>query len=366
MLRNAVLFLVALCAVMIVACRKDKDGPPVGPPGPTPISPVVFDPAQVPYPNLSMYNFFQGDMAELEPVHGVLPYDVITPLFSDYALKKRFIWMPLGVQGTYAGDDAVLDLPNSTVLIKSFRYENVQPGNGTRHIETRLIFKRNGGWEFANYVWNEEQSEAQLDLTGIFTPVSWTDPSGIQRDVNYRIPSAAECVTCHRKDSEPIPIGLKPQNLSLMRPYADGVMDQLAKWTSVGYLAPGTPSSIDKVARWDDPGAVLDERVRAYLDMNCSHCHSQGSYCDYRPMRFAWTETDDPVNLGICVPPDDILQPALTHIVSRGNLARSMLHYRLSSTDESVRMPLLGRSLVHEEGLDLVEQWINSLSPACE
>src|SRR5690606_5977365 len=140
------------------------------------------------------------------------------------------------------------------------------------------------------------------------------------------------------------------------------IMDQLTKWVSVGYLAPGLPANIDKVVRWDDPTAALDERVRAYLDMNCAHCHSEGSHCDYRPMRLAFTETVDPVNLGICVPPDEQLQPALTHIVSRGNVARSMMHYRLGSTEESERMPLLGRSLVHEEGLELVEEWINSLS----
>ena len=143
-------------------------------------------------------------------------------------------------------------------------------------------------------------------------------------------------------------------------------MDQLAKWETMGYLAGGYPSTIETVAKWDDPLADLNDRVRAYLDMNCSHCHSEGRHCDYRPMRFAWQETTDPVNLGICVPPDDPIEPSQDYIVSAGHPERSMLYYRMSSTLEAVRMPLLGRTLVHEEALELTEQWINSLSPPCD
>jgi uncharacterized repeat protein (TIGR03806 family) len=357
--------LLALFMAVVMACRKDKLEQPVGPVPPQASSPVVFDLDEVPYPTLSAYNFFLGPMVALQPVQGVLPYEVITPLFSDYALKKRFVWMPSGVQASYAGDHQALDFPDGAVLIKNFFYHNVLPGNATRVIETRLLYKRNGQWAFAEYVWNEDQTEAHLDMNGSFTQVDWIDEGGDQRTVNYRIPSGGECFTCHKQGLDPVPIGPKPQNLAMSMPYTDGVMDQLVKWTSVGYLAPGMPSVMDKVVRWDDPSAALDERVRAYIDMNCAHCHAEGSHCDYRPMRFAYTETADPVNLGVCVPPDEELLPALTHIVSRGNVERSMLHFRLNATDESVRMPLLGRTVVHEEAVELIEEWINSLTPSC-
>jgi len=139
----------------------------------------------------------------------------------------------------------------------------------------------------------------------------------------------------------------------------------LSKWMQVGYLAPGVPSEIDATVRWDDVTAPLNERVRSYVDMNCAHCHAEGSHCDYRPMRFAWSETADPVNLGVCVPPDEEVLPALTYIVAAGIPGRSMMHHRLASTEEQVRMPLLGRTLVHEEGLALITAWIESLEPAC-
>jgi hypothetical protein len=83
-------------------------------------------------------------------------------------------------------------------------------------------------------------------------------------------------------------------------------------------------------------------------------------------MRFAFQETADPVNLGVCVPPDDPLLPQHTYIVASGNTERSLLHYRFASTNEDERMPLMGRTLVHEEALTLISDWINGLQPACQ
>jgi hypothetical protein len=191
------------------------------------------------------------------------------------------------------------------------------------------------------------------------------DDGGTLRNVIYRIPAQAECQTCHKKYGLPVPIGVKPQNLNSTYAYADGPMNQLAKWQARDYLQPGLPATIATVAKWDDPTVDTLDRVRAYVDMNCSHCHSAGGHCDYRPMRFAWHETDLLVNLGVCVPPDDPLLPQYIHIVDAGNIDRSMLYYRISSTDEAVRMPLLGRTLVHEEAVQLIGAWITSLDPPC-
>jgi len=362
--KHAILLFLSAIMGVFLSCRKDVPEPL--PPVPAPSSsPVVFDPQAVPYPQLSTYNFFQGAMAELAPVAGVLPYSVITPLFSDYAKKQRFIWMMPGVQASYAGDHDLLNFPDGTVLIKNFYYDRVQPSDSRRIIETRLMYKLDGTWRFAEYVWNDAQTEAVLNMGGSYTTVDWIDENGLTKQVNYRIPSVGECFVCHKDDLVAVPIGPKPQNLKMAYPFVDGSMDQLSKWTQVGYLAQGTPSAINATVRWDDMTASLTDRVRAYVDMNCAHCHAEGSHCDYRPMRFAWSETVDPVNLGVCVTPEEDVLPVLTHIVSAGVPERSMMHYRLAATEESVRMPLLGRTLVHEEGLALITAWIESLEPAC-
>jgi len=354
---------VILTFILALACAKDEDVDPPCPPVPS--SPVNMDLSAVPYPSLADYNFFQGNLADLDPVQGVLPYELISKLFTDYAEKKRFIWMPNGVSTSYVSDQDLLDMPTGTVLIKNFYYDNVLPDMQSRIIETRLLINTGAVWIFAEYVWNDTQTEATLDMDGSFTPVSWIDASDVQQDIQYRIPSSTECLVCHKKNSLPLPIGPKPQNLSESMTYADGEMNQLAKWESMGYLQSGYPSDINTVVKWDDPSEDITLRVRSYIDINCGHCHAEGSHCDYRPMRFAFSETSDPVNLGVCVEPDEVIEPQLTHIVASGNINRSVLYYRISSTNEAERMPLLGRTIVHEEARAMIQEWIEGLSPPC-
>ncbi len=343
-----------------VGCQRDDVDPPA--PAGTPLG--VFDPAQGALQRLSEYPFFAGALRELEPAAGVLPYDLINPLFTDYAKKVRHLWLPSGAQATWNGEGRVLEFPDGAVLLKTFYYDGVLPTQERRIVETRMMYRWQGEWLFANYVWNEEQTEAFLDLSGSYTSISWVDDGGTQRQVDYRIPALQECRTCHRTDEQPAPIGPKPRNLARTYPYADGEADQLVRWMEVGYLEPSLPA-IEALPDWHDASVDLQDRARAYVDINCAHCHNEGSYCSYRPMRFAWEETVDPVNLGLCVIPEDPIEPSQSHIVSASRPERSMMVHRIASTAVAVRMPLLGRTLVDEEGLALIEAWIASLDPPC-
>ncbi len=330
-----------------------------------PAGSVHFDPSEVPYPTLSAYQFFTGPLAQLDANAGVLPYTVIDPLFSDYSKKQRHVWMPSGVRATWEGEGNVLGFQEGTVLIKTFYYDGVQPTNTRRIVETRVMFLLDGEWRFANYVWNADQTEAVLDMAGSVTAIDWVDETGLTRHVDYRIPAEAECRACHKAYGEWIPIGPKPRNMDTTYPYVDGPANQLVRWVQAGYLDPTHPPVTSPLPAWDDTSADLGERARAYLEINCAHCHSASGYCNFRPMRFAWEETTDPENLGICVEPHDPIEPQITHIVSRGRPDRSMVAHRMGSTAVDVRMPILGRTLVHEEGLQLIEAWIESLSPEC-
>ena len=327
-------------------------------------TPVNYNIDAMPYDRLSDYNFFEGSMSQLIPVFGVTPFEPISALFSDYALKTRFIWMPNNVSASYVSDHEVLDFPTGTILIKNFFYENVQPNNDTRIIETRLMIKKADKWDFANYIWNETQTEAFFDLSGGPTEVVWLQ-NGVERTVDYRIPAESQCFTCHKSFVDNTPIGLKPQNLNGNYPYTDGSKNQLVKFVEMGYLDAMPTTNISTVVDWEDVSKTLDERVRSYFDINCAHCHSDVKHCDYRPMRFAFNESDDPVNLGVCVDPDTDIPP-FTKIVNPGDLETSVLHFRFSTTDEQYRMPLFGRTLVHEEALQLVEEWIYSLGNNCD
>lgn len=359
-------FLLILFPIFI-SCSSDNEGIPEE--EAEEVSPVVMDLDAVPYPKLSDYNFFKLPLADLEPVYGVLPYEPISALFSDYAHKKRFVWMPEGSAATFDTDATSLHFPNGAALIKNFYYESVQPGNLTKLIETRLMIMIDGEWLFANYVWNEEQTEAFYDMEGSFVPVSWLQ-NGQPKEVNYRVPNGVECVTCHNSSEIPLPIGTKPQHLNKNYTYADGTKNQLQKWKEVGYLTE-FPNQINTLVNYLDESQDLEKRVRSYLDINCAHCHSENGFCNYRVMRFGFEKTHEHDNLGICKVPDEDIShwPEVgdpTHIIFPGDHEKSVIYYRLNTTEESYRMPLRGRTLIHEEGVEMIREWIDSLEDTCE
>ncbi len=326
---------------------------------------VVFEPSEVPYPALSTYRFFKGRLANLRPTRTVLPFAPLTPLFTDYAEKQRFVWMPEGVKAQYNGADKVMQFPEGSVLIKNFYYDGVQPGNVRRIIETRILFKREGVWEFANYVWNAEQTEAYLDLNGSVTPVTWTDAQGTTRSIQYRIPSLAECRICHSIGDEFTPIGPKPQNLNGNYAFSAGVRNQLQQWAAHGFLEQGYPKRILSTVAWNDVSKPLALRARSYLDANCAHCHADDHECAYRAIRLNFNTDGGASNLGICMEPEDPFDPSLVYNVAPNNIVRSMVRFRMNTNDEATRMPQLGRTVVHTEGVALIEQWIQSLTQTC-
>lgn len=343
-----------------------------------PTSPVAVDLTQVPYSKLSDYHFFDGEMKNQIPSLNVIPYSPASSLFTDYAHKKRFVWMPIGVKATFNGDSNVLELPVGAALIKTFYYDNIQPNNTTKIIETRIMIRKQTGWIFADYVWNAEQTEAYLDLEGSYVNISWKDENNVIKTTDYRIPSEVQCIICHKNTENVngnlqtihIPIGIKPQNLNFNYTYGNSTQNQLTKWVDQGYLENNftLPSENNTVVDYNDTSKSLEKRARSYVDINCAHCHQNGKHCDYRPMRFAFTETGNAnglTNMGVCVDTQDMqnFAPALGKIVTPGNINRSMLYHRLNTTNETYRMPLHGRTIIHEEGLNLMGQWINSLQP---
>ena len=334
-----------------------------------PFSPVNFDINTVPYDKLSDYNFFEGNLADLNPVYGVLPYEPINSLFTDYSQKKRFVWMPYNVSATYVSDGDNLNFPTGSILIKTFYYENVLPNNTTRNIETRLLIKKADGWIFANYIWDEAQQEAFLNITGngFNVPIEWME-NGETKSVNYRIPSETECFICHKSFDAIIPIATKPQNLNSIYDYVDGIENQLQKWEEIGYLADNNiPSNINTVPSWKDISQSLEVRARSYFDINCAHCHTYGGHCGARSLRLAFRESNDDYNLGICVDPDlQIPEYDGAKLIKPGDAENSILFFRVATTLEEYRMPMNGRTLVDDNFLPVLEEWINSLSTPCD
>lgn len=358
-------FLILSSFLLFTSCKTDEKIESVEAESPF----VNFNIDAVPYAKLSTYSFFTGDLKNLNPTKKVIPYEPASSLFTDYALKKRFIWMPEGTKSVYDGDAKTLNFPVGTVLIKNFYYNTVQPNNTTRIIETRLMIKKSSGWIFAEYLWNDEQTEANLvtgtDFTsGSSKSITFKKSNNDVITADYRIPSESECYACHKLDNQPIPIGIKPQNLNVSYNYPNGMKNQLQKLVDEGYLQ-GYPANIVSTVDYRDTSKPLDLRFRSYLDANCAHCHQDNARCDYRAIRLNFNKTTNLANLGVCITADEPVDASLQKIISPGNHNKSVMNYRLTSVDESNRMPLLGRTVVHDEGVQLVQQWINSLTQPC-
>lgn len=314
-----------------------------------------------PHPKLSDYNFFKGDIKLQIPSDEILPFAPLSTLFTDYAKKKRFVYIPKNAQATYVADDETLNLPVGSAIIKTFYYDAVLPTNITRIIETRLMIKKDTGWTFAEYVWNNEQTEAYLQMGGSTTAVSFKH-NGVAQNINYEIPSESQCATCHNSGDQPLPIGTKPQNLNNLYTYADGTKNQLTKWIEKGFLTANVPANINSVVDYNDTSKDINLRARSYFDINCAHCHHADGSAYYVDLRFAFSQSSNFSNLGVNQAAG-IPVPGVFHglIVEPHNAPESSLYYMMSTNNPVVKMPRLGRTIVDQEGLALVEAWINAL-----
>ncbi|NIJ21684.1 putative repeat protein (TIGR03806 family) [Sphingomonas naasensis] len=297
---------------------------------------------------LSDYRFF-ADLAGETPAARVIPYDLETPLFSDYAGKHRFLYVPEGHEARYDAE-AAFDLPPGSAIIKTFGYP--QAGK-FRPIETRLLLRRASGWVALPYVWNAEGNDALLRRAGTRIPVTFTDPSGVTRRISYAVPNQNQCKDCHALSGAIAPIGVKARYLNhggqLEKLLAAGMLDRL-------------PADAPRVARWDDARAPIEARARAYLEINCAHCHNPAGAASNSGLFLELGRTD-PVALGVRKRPvaagrgsggrDFAIQP--------GEPDASILLYRMESTEPGVAMPELGRATVHKEGAALMRAWIESM-----
>lgn len=295
---------------------------------------------------LSEFGFFADAGAQV-PAVGVTPYRLNTPLYSDGAEKLRFIYVPKGARAFARGEN-LLDLPVGTALIKTFAF----PVEGKRRlIETRVLLHRADGWLALPYLWNEEQTEARLAVAGarldLVTP--WGEA------ISYRVPNKNQCKECHGLDGAVTPIGPKARNLS---------HDWLQDMVSAGYLD-AMPQDADQLPLWEERESVAVVKVaRAYLDVNCAHCHRPGATASNSGLDLRW-EQQDPHALGIGKRPVAAGRGAggfLFDIVP-GSPDHSILPYRMSTTEGGIAMPEIGKSTVDEEGLAVVRRWIEEMAP---
>jgi hypothetical protein len=147
--------------------------------------------------------------------------------------------------------------------------------------------------------------------------------------------------------------------------YDGKAVNQLAHWRQLGILDSDSALTTAASARWDDPKQSIDARARAYLDVNCSHCHGAQGAANHSGL-WLTPETHDPIQLGLCKLPVATGRGSgdAAYVIVPGKPRDSILLHRMQSTEPDVAMPEIGRSLVHQEGVELIEAWIRSMPSA--
>jgi len=344
---------------------------------------------------LSDWHLVEAHDGRLVANTDVVPYDLNTPLFSDYAHKFRTVWLPKGTTAKYDADGP-FDFPVGTVLTKTFFY----PKSGgeakavartydtsrdfaagaadealdlakVRLVETRILVRREKGWEAIPYVWNAAQTDAELARTGDAIPLELVADNNEREAFTYVVPNENQCAGCHvanvaAKAIEPL--GPRARHLNKDYSYASGAENQLAHWTRLGLLAGSPdPARAPRDADWHDAKAPVADRARAYLDINCSMCHSRTGPANTTALDLR-SANADLRRLGVCKPPVAAGRGTGDHLfdIVPGKPDDSILLYRVTSDEPGVMMPEMGRSTTHKEGVALIRDWIAATSGNCD
>ncbi|MBX7207144.1 MAG: PQQ-dependent sugar dehydrogenase [Verrucomicrobiaceae bacterium] len=310
-----------------------------------------------------------SSLANLQPASGVIPYNVNSPLWTDNALKQRWIALP-NDGAPYSGGEVInfsatgsWNFPVGTVLIKQFDLATNESNPFiVRRIETRFLVRGTDGWYGLTYKWRADGSNADLLVNGENMPVTITTSDGGTRTQNWTFPGRGDCMNCHTENAGWV-LGPNTRQLNgnLTYPTTGITANQLATWSAIGMF--DTPLSSTQIAGFTktvpltDTSASLETRTRSYLDSNCSHCHRPGGVRANWDARF-----DTPLaNANIINGPlfNDLGVSGAKVVVPK-DVSRSMMHIRLNSLADA-KMPPLAKNVVDTAAVATIADWINSL-----
>lgn len=331
---NKLVWPLALFSLLfMVACEEDEDDTYTA----TEVPNLVFE------DTLTEMGIFQGELSTLTPAADMALYELNSSLFTDFAKKQRLIRLPEGATMEFNGTEGLPNFPDNTLMAKTFYYniDDRDPSLGQQIIETRVFIKVEGVWISGDYIWNEAQTEATYRETSSVESISFINSDGFQQNIDYVIPSNQECATCHNNNGQTKPIGFKLRSLNFNPNNGTVNENQLDYLMGRGMLDGVTPSDISLLPDWTDVDNFdLFERSRAYLDINCAHCHQPGGE----------------------VSNFDIDMRYETPFEETGIFAnRGEIEARFESTLPTYRMPQLGRTVVHEDALAMLVEYLEAI-----
>lgn len=299
-----------------------------------------------------------ADVKNDVPAPGVIPYQINAEPWADGTTAKRFVALPGGARlTTYEKTDVQIGLikgefqfPTDGVLAKTI-YLEMEAGKpeSRRRVETQVLHYDVDTWKAYNYVWNDEQTDAALapDVSSDRAFIIKDEKAaGGQRQQTWHHASRTECILCHTTRAASIHGFRYPQ------------LQNLSSLASLEIFAEPLPEKIAAYPVITDPRRTLEERARAYLHINCAHCHRRGgggsaSFDVQYEIPFDKTRLDTR-------PTQGTFNLHGAHVVTAGDPYRSVLYYRMAKLGHG-RMPQFGSNVVDAAGLKLVHDWIASL-----
>lgn len=316
-------------------------------------------PAIRPPARLSATGLFEEGTLVIDPRNR--PFVPQYPLWTDGAAKSRWIRLPEGATIDVSDIDA-WRYPTGTRIWKEFSF-------GRRRVETRMIWKASDAdWVFAAYIWNQEQTDAELaPESGI------ADHVEVAPGKHHSIPSIDDCAACHAAGRSPV-LGFGALQLSDDRdplaPHAEPVPQgaiTLRTLVAEGRLDPPRPDLAGEPPRI----RATSPRERAalgYLAANCGGCHNASGPLSRlglvlaHELRAAEWETTVAAIASAVDAPGGYKVPGVpaedSRLVAPGDPGRSALAYRMRSRRPSSQMPPLGTVLADQEAIRLIEAWI--------
>lgn len=302
-------------------------------------------------------------LSPLEPAPDLVPYEVISPLWTDTASKHRYLALPPGESIGFTRDGA-WELPAGTVIVKVFALQLAgDPEAAERAVEVRFMIRRQRGWEYHSYEIDESGTDGALLDDGKLVDHAVATATGT-RDIQYAYPSREACTFCHG-DGVGEALGPRTVQTNLRVRYGDEVRNQLEALSDIGMFdVPVTdPSALPSMPDPSDESAPIADRARAYLHANCSHCHQPGGWTSPGvDMDLRWQGTRAQTRTcGVPVAFD--IDPSAGVRIAPGDPEASSLWRRMQveGVAERGQMPPVGRSIVDPMGSDVVRRWIAAM-----
>lgn len=310
--------------------------------------PLVGDPPRL----LSQTGAF-SDLSSLTPTPALLPYSVISPLWTDGAIKQRWISLPSGEDKVRYHEQGEWEFPIGTVLIKHFALPiDERDSSKVKPMETRFfVHGEDGHYYGVTYRWNEAGTDAELISKRETRKIQITDKKGKQRSQTWTFPSRSDCFTCHTAEAGSV-IGLRSHQFSI---------EQLETWNHMNLFGDSfgkrDARHLPRMVNPQDPYASLDQRVKSYIDANCAHCHHPSGVAANFDATYTRPLSAQKIIRGIVNRP---LKDNDDRVIAPGDPTHSVMLSRLSSIG-AAQMPPLGKNITDLSAIRLVEDWIRSI-----